>query len=436
LSKRHIKLSCLSGRAAFFALAGAAADLVTRALGVEGFFAGAFLLLGLVTVFFFMVFAILTSKFTFRLDLDVDQGRSQSEMPLNLKQCLRLRHSLPLASLFRKVSNRFYGVRMNAMVKWFFGSLLVLSALPLHAQNVNGTLRVVKGDVQIKSGKTGQTAKARLGTQVFPKDVIITGADSRAKIVMVDNNEINISPDSQLEIKHYEFDPNQGKKEVLLNVLYGKVRNKVEQHYDGKTSKFEVKTPAAVAGVRGTDFMTSYDRASGESQVVTFRGAVGKMASSTGGAAPSTPSVMTKAQMAKMDNETKAEPPGPTKAGPQPASEGNKSNSSGSSSAPSSGANGTAGPSASTGQSSGDLGGSRAPASSSMGVDPSGGAGRSSMLSTDDLTPNTSNSVMAPPPPPPPMMPVMPTITPLPTCSTCNQMIQGGQSANLVVKIK
>ena len=98
-------------------------------------------------------------------------------------------------------------------------------------------LRVVKGDVQIKSGKTGQTARARIGEQVFPKDVIITGKDARAKVVMVDNNEINVSPDSQIEIQHYEYDPNQGKKDVLLNVIYGKVRAKVEQHYDGKNQQ-------------------------------------------------------------------------------------------------------------------------------------------------------------------------------------------------------
>ena len=318
---------------------------------------------------------------------------------------------------------------MNLMMKWLIGGLLPLIALPLHAQNVNGTLRVVKGDVQIKSGKTGQTSKARLGTQVFPKDVIITGADSRAKIVMVDNNEINVSPDTQIEIQHYEFDPNQGKKEVLLNVLYGKVRNKVEQHYDGKTSKFEVKTPAAVAGVRGTDFMTSYDRASGESQVVTFRGAVafgtpgpggsiahavsvtpGKTASSTGGAAPGAPSTMTKAQLAKVDQESKADPGGPTKAGPNPAGEKSK------------GSNGSP-----TGQNSGDTG-ARAPAS-----DPGVHA---SMLSSEDLTPNTSNSLLPPPPPTIVTAPPILQAVPPPVCSTCNQMIQSGQSANLVVHIK
>src|SRR5688572_3525664 len=123
--------------------------------------------------------------------------------------------------------------RVNGFI---VGLLLVFVASVAHAGNVHGILRVVKGDVQIKSGETGALSKAKLGAKVFPKDIVITAKDSRAKIVMVDNNEINVSPDSQIELQNYEYDPAAGKKEVLLNVIYGKVRSKVEQKYDGKTS--------------------------------------------------------------------------------------------------------------------------------------------------------------------------------------------------------
>lgn len=197
-----------------------------------------------------------------------------------------------------------------------------------NAQNVHGVLRVVKGDVQVKNAK-GETAKARIGGKVFPKDVIITGKDARAKIVMVDNNEINVSPESQIEIQHYEFDPAGGKKDVLLNVIYGKVRSKVEQKYDGKTSKFQIKTPGAVAGVRGTDFMMGFNRADRSSRVVTFEGKVDfgmpgpggsimnpvsvapgmTAAVNAAGSAPSVPAPMPKEELAKMDVETKADAP-------------------------------------------------------------------------------------------------------------------------------
>lgn len=198
-----------------------------------------------------------------------------------------------------------------------------------HAQNVHGVLRVVKGDVQIKSAQSGETVKGRLGEKVYPKDVIITGKDARAKIVMIDKNEINVSPESQVEIQNYEFSGDSAKKDVLLNVIYGKVRSKVEQKYDGKTSKFQIKTKSAIAGVRGTDFLMGFNRATSQSQVVTFEGKVefgvpgpngtianpvvvepGKQASvGAGQAAPTPPREMPKEELNKMEQESKSEPP-------------------------------------------------------------------------------------------------------------------------------
>lgn len=204
--------------------------------------------------------------------------------------------------------------------------VLGLAMLPTvaQAQGVHGVLRVVKGDVKIKSGASGQANKARIGEKVYPKDIILTAKDSRAKIVMVDNNEINVSPESQIEIQNYEYDPNQGKKNVLLNVIYGKVRSKVEQKYDGKGARFQIKTPSAVAGVRGTDFLTSYDRSNNSSSVITFEGRVefglpgpngtiqnpvfvnpGSVASNQGFTPPTPPVPVPQEELAKMDTESK-----------------------------------------------------------------------------------------------------------------------------------
>lgn len=288
------------------------------------------------------------------------------------------------------------------------------------AQSVYGTLRVVKGDVQIKSAKSGTQVRARIGEQVFPKDVVVTGKDARAKIVMVDNNEINVSPDSQIEIQHYEYDPAAGKKDVLLNVIYGKVRSKVEQKYDGKTSKFQIKTPAAVAGVRGTDFLTSYDRASGQSSITTFEGKVefgkpgpggtivnpvfvtpGQQSTSMAGAPPAAPAPLPKEELAKMDRETKADT-APVKGEQprQPATEPEKKKDDGAKNGPRQPAS-VAGPS-------------------------SGGC-------------EMCGKETGPPPPPPialPSLPAVPVPVALPPglndCTYCNTQIQTGRSKVLI----
>jgi FecR protein len=230
----------------------------------------------------------------------------------------------------------------------FFSVVVFFSVVAsvAHAQAINGILKVVKGDVQIVQASDGKTVAAKLGQKVFPKDIIIAGKDSRAKIVMIDNNEINISPDTKFEIKSYEYKPEDDKKNVLLNVMYGKVRAKVSQHYEGD-NKFQVKTPSAVAGVRGTDFMTSFDPATQASNVVTFSGKVafgqpgaggqinnavfvgpGQTSSSKSGGVPTVALSVPKGDLAKMDNDSDPtrSHPGDTNNSRQPAGGGKGAN--------------------------------------------------------------------------------------------------------------
>ncbi len=225
-----------------------------------------------------------------------------------------------------------------------FVCLILVFSFSAHAQAVHGVLKVVKGDVQIIQASDGKKVAAKIGQKVFPKDTIIAGKESRAKIVMVDNNEINISPDSKIEIQSYDYKPEEDKKSVILNVMYGKVRSKVNQKYEGE-NKFQVKTPSAVAGVRGTDFMTGYDPSTKASSVVTFQGNVavgqpgpngqiqnpvyvgaGQMTSASGNKPPNAPTSVPKDQLAKMDTESNADKGGGQKGGDtrQPADDGKK----------------------------------------------------------------------------------------------------------------
>lgn len=148
-----------------------------------------------------------------------------------------------------------------------------------NARAACGQLEVSKGDIKIESG--GRISAAAVGAKICAGDTIVAGKDSRAKIKMEDGNELNVSPDSKIALETYQFVPAQNKKKVLLNILQGKVRaaTKQENMYndksaDGSDNTFQVKTKSAVAGVRGTDFLTGFDPKSNKSEVVTFRGKV------------------------------------------------------------------------------------------------------------------------------------------------------------------
>ncbi len=238
--------------------------------------------------------------------------------------------------------------------------LCTVTASYAFSSNVHGVLMVVKGDVQISSLKDKKTIKAKIGTKIFPGDTIETKKDARAKLVMVDKNIINISPDSKFILEKYEYEPDQNKKGALLNVIYGKVRATVTQKYDGEQNKFQVKTKSSVAGVRGTDFMVSFSDVTQTAKIVTFEGRVevgrgldtagrimnpvsvtpGQFTVANVNTPPAVPMMVPAEELATMNQQSVADVPDTAtqQDGREPSSEGDKKNSDGNESAPASGA--------------------------------------------------------------------------------------------------
>lgn len=149
--------------------------------------------------------------------------------------------------------------------------LVVGSCSQALAEETYGLMMIVKGQVQVAKLRAQPTG-AKVGTKVYPQDTIITGKDSRAKIVMSDRNIINVLPETKLRIDQYISELKE--KNVRLSLIEGKVRTNVEQKYDNNENRFEIKTPSAVVGVRGTQFVTSYKRSTNVTAVTTFRGEV------------------------------------------------------------------------------------------------------------------------------------------------------------------
>lgn len=172
-----------------------------------------------------------------------------------------------------------------------FGIILILLPLPMSAvAQASGVFHLVKGQVIIveKGGlESDEGRQAQVGDTVSEGTTVLAGEESRAAIQMIDGNIVNISPSTKMVFTTYQND--RAKKKVRLDVLKGKVRATVKQKYEGTNSSFfEVRTKTAVCGVRGTDFVVSYNPTTNISSVVTFEGlvkvsnlnAVGKILSS------------------------------------------------------------------------------------------------------------------------------------------------------------
>lgn len=290
-----------------------------------------------------------------------------------------------------------------------------------------GTFEVSKGDVKVQPA-SGAAVSASVGSKICAGDTVIAADSARAKIKMEDGNELNISPNSKIVIEQYQYDTALNKKKVLLNVLRGKVRatTREENMYndkakDGQANTFQVRTKSAVAGVRGTDFLTSFDPKTSQSEVVTFRGkvevgipgpsgaimnsvqvTVGQKTVVNAGQAPQTPRAIPAGDFNKINVESKNS----SGAG---ASNSQPSNSQQASSSSSSGASSSNG---------------RAPASSLGG----------GMVTSNDLGTAPSGPATLPPTlaaPPSVVPPVIPTLSPTVT----NAITTNNSKSNVTVRL-
>jgi hypothetical protein len=129
---------------------------------------------------------------------------------------------------------------------------------PVSAADI-GQIKISKGTVTIERG--AQAQPATVGMRLQTSDVVKTGADGSVGINMSDNALLSLGPNSSLSLDRYEFDSttNQGAFDTSLQrgslaVVSGRI---AKQSPEAMT----VRTPFAVLGVRGTEFVVSTDEA-------------------------------------------------------------------------------------------------------------------------------------------------------------------------------
>jgi len=139
-----------------------------------------------------------------------------------------------------------------------WGVLTVLAiAARAQAQVEAGTVAAVQGTLQIDRAHGSQTAG--IGTPILVGDRLRTGPNDRAKIVFRDDSVLDLAPGTEMTLDTQVFDPANHRFEALLHLIHGKARAWVSEYYRQARSRYEVETPTAVAGVRGTEFIALYN---------------------------------------------------------------------------------------------------------------------------------------------------------------------------------
>lgn len=157
---------------------------------------------------------------------------------------------------------------------------LALTATRAAAQEPQvGVVSALEGSAQaLHRGQTDWGALAG-GDGVLLGDRLRTQPVSRLKLLLKDESVLTLGPSSELSVDEQVVASTGGTS--ALSVVTGAVRAVVPPKYGTPGSRFDVSTPTAVAGVRGTTFVVAYDQAAELTRVlclsgtVVVRGAVG-----------------------------------------------------------------------------------------------------------------------------------------------------------------
>ncbi len=132
------------------------------------------------------------------------------------------------------------------------------------AQRAGQVSRVIPA-VNIQRG--AQQLGAAAQTPVLWEDLVNTQRQGRARVALDDGSILSVGSESSLRVTKH--DP--GAQQTQLDLTYGRIRSKTTA-ISRPGGSFEVRTPAGVAGVVGTDFYLLY--ANGLLVLIVFEGRV------------------------------------------------------------------------------------------------------------------------------------------------------------------
>lgn len=133
------------------------------------------------------------------------------------------------------------------------GSTLRFRLQWLKSGAVMATLQSVHGTVTVLRAGSGATVPARPGMALWAGDEVHTGSGGNATLRFADDSRVLLEQDSVLALDLLMDYGGTGMADTRLHLKKGRTDNKVTPK-KGPGSRFEIRTPSAMAAVRGTSY--------------------------------------------------------------------------------------------------------------------------------------------------------------------------------------
>lgn len=159
--------------------------------------------------------------------------------------------------------------RLPLLLKPLAGAvLLALSPLVWAA---GGKIIFATGEVQLSRNGAALQSLAR-GSELQAGDLVITGAQGFAQMLMDDGGRVTLRANSQLRLDQYAYDASNGSNNrSLMSLLSGSMRAITGLIGRNNREHYSIRTPTATVGIRGSDGNVGFDPAIGAS-VQTLEG--------------------------------------------------------------------------------------------------------------------------------------------------------------------
>src|SRR5665647_2131676 len=123
-----------------------------------------------------------------------------------------------------------------------------LAASPAGAQTRVGEAAVIQNEVVRVAGSA--SSQINVGDGVLLDEVVRTGLDSAARLVMADSTNLSLGPNATIKLDRTVFNDEHTYRDIAIRLTTGAFRF-VTGH--SQKTAYKITTPLATIGVRGTE---------------------------------------------------------------------------------------------------------------------------------------------------------------------------------------
>lgn len=131
---------------------------------------------------------------------------------------------------------------------------LLLTSVSAYAEDSIGQVKTASGMVQVVH-RDGKASPLKIGDHVYQSDTIKTEKGASVGITFLDNSMMSLGSASELALDEFKFNSTTRAGVFNTKLNKGTLAVKSGQIVQQTPEAMHVRTPAALLGVRGTEFV-------------------------------------------------------------------------------------------------------------------------------------------------------------------------------------